>query len=64
MADERDLKHFTEMANEKKPKIYLVSDEEIYNESNELHFYYKEESPIWHNGFIQGAKWMRSQYED
>lgn len=36
----------------------LVSDEEIYKAS------FTKESPIWHEGFIEGAKWMRSQYED
>jgi len=32
-----------------------ISDEEIYKES------FKKESPIWHEGFIAGAKWYREQ---
>jgi hypothetical protein len=32
-----------------------ISDEEIYKES------FKKESPIWHEGFMDGAKWYREQ---
>ena len=37
------------------PKQQEISDEEIYKES------FKKESPIWHEGFIAGAKWYREQ---
>jgi len=35
-----------------------ISDEEIYKES------FKKESPIWHEGFIAGAKWYREKLKN